>query len=238
MTKASHVWALLAVALVISTGAAAQETWEPPRQEAPPVAPPDTPRGSPYNVVPNSNDVSTRDYLSSRIDANAARVERLNGELQKIIQLVDERITKIMDERNVQYAQRFDAQQKALADALSATKESAANALQAIKETTSNTLAAAKEAVLKAEDANNKRFESVNEFRATLQDQATKFISKDEANARLIGLQEDVAALTKRMDNDNSRSEGMASLWALIGAGVLLAIAVMTFILNRRPILK
>jgi hypothetical protein len=41
-------------------------------------------------------------------------------------------------------------------------------------------LAAAKEAVLKAEEASNKRFESVNEFRAQLGDQASTFLGRNE----------------------------------------------------------
>lgn len=38
-------------------------------------------------------------------------------------------------------------------------------------------------AVLKAEDASEKRFESVNEFRAQLNDQATTFVTRRELEA-------------------------------------------------------
>src|ERR1700679_2961767 len=64
-------------------------------------------------------------------------------------------------ESDLRYQQRFDGQQKALQDALSSA-EKAVNAA----------LAAADRAVLKAETAAEKRFESVNEFRAVLSNQS------------------------------------------------------------------
>ncbi len=72
----------------------------------------------------------------------------------------------IVNERDRQYGQRFDAQEKAVAAAL----------------------AAAKEAVVKAETAAEKRFDSVNEFRNTLKDQAGTFITRGEALGFFFGL--------------------------------------------------
>lgn len=57
-------------------------------------------------------------------------------------------LAQIMNERDSQYRQRFDAQEKAVAAAL----------------------AAAKEAVVKAETASDRRFENTNEWRATVND--------------------------------------------------------------------
>ncbi len=72
----------------------------------------------------------------------------------------------IVNERDRQYGQRFDAQEKAVAAAL----------------------AAAKEAVVKAETAAEKRFDSVNEFRNTLKDQAGTFITRGEAVGFFFGI--------------------------------------------------
>lgn len=72
----------------------------------------------------------------------------------------------IVNERDRQYGQRFDAQEKAVAAAL----------------------AAAKEAVVKAEAASEKRFDSVNEFRNTLKDQTATFITRGEAIGFFFGI--------------------------------------------------
>jgi hypothetical protein len=124
----------------------------------------------------------------------------------------------LMDERDVRYGQRFEAQQKALDAALASQKEATANAL-----------AAADRAVTKAEDASNKRFDSVNEFRQTLTDQANSFVSKDAYKA----MEDKVSALTSRLDNIRSSAEGAGKLWAMIVGVVFLVLAVAAFAANR-----
>lgn len=181
----------------------------------------------PVDTLPGSSaDVSLRDYETARID----------------------NLQRIMDERDKQYAQRFEAQQKAVADALQAAKEAVANALLAVKETTGNTLAAADKAVAKAELANEKRFESQNEFRQTLTDQATQFMTKAEADARQQAtitqqkaLEDDVARITARIDEERSRSEGASNLWLIIVGiiGVIVLVggfAITLSALRQRPI--
>ncbi len=74
---------------------------------------------------------------------------------------------------DLRYQQRFDAQQKALSDSSDAGKEMVNAAL-----------ASADRAVTKAEVSAERRFESVNEFRATLADQAATFLPRSEADAR------------------------------------------------------
>lgn len=101
-----------------------------------------------------------------------------------------------MDKR---YQQRFEAQTKAIDAAL----------------------LAAKEAVTKAETATEKRFESVNEFRQTLSDQAGTFVSRIEFNS-----------LKERMDRGEGKSSGLSAAWGyLIGlAGA--AAAIVSFLLK------
>lgn len=140
-----------------------------------------------------------------------------------------EALKAVMDERDERYGQRFEAQQEALSAALDAAKEQVANALQA-----------AKEAVLKAEDAANKRFEGVNEFRQTLVDQAGTFMTKAEADARLKAAEEDIRALTARLDDERSRGEGATTLWAIIVGVIGVAVLVIGFAitLNRQRTLS
>lgn len=173
------------------------------------ISPPDEPAGAPYRVGNPREEtaVPLRDFLSGRID-------QLSAELRQLI-----------DERDRQYGQRFEAQQQALKDALQAAKEAGANALQS-----------AKEAVIKAEEAANKRFEGVNEFRATLSDQAQTFISKAEADARLKALELDTARNSSRIEAIQARGEGASSLWGVIatGIGVLIAFAMFAMAFSNR----
>src|ERR1035437_7368139 len=78
------------------------------------------------------------------------------------------------NERNLRYQQRFDAQEKALHVALEAAKEAVSAALLA-----------ADRAISKSESASERRFESVNEFRAQLADQAATFMPRAEANLQI-----------------------------------------------------
>lgn len=74
-------------------------------------------------------------------------------------------------------------------------------------------LTSAKEAVLKAEVASEKRFESINEFRATLSDQAQQFASQEKVND-----------LVSRFDRLEGRTTGLDAGWAkLLGAAVFAA---------------
>lgn len=113
-------------------------------------------------------------------------------------------ILSVINERDRQYGQRFDAQEKAVAAAL----------------------AAAKEAVVKAEAASDKRFESVNEFRKTLTDQTGTFIPRTEAEVKFKSLEEKVAEVRTFQVQALGRSEGINWLWGLlVGGGGLLVTA-------------
>ena len=95
----------------------------------------------------------------------------------------------LIDERDKQYLQRFEAQQKAVAAALEA----------------------AKEAVTKAENAAEKRFDSVNEFRNTLKDQQLTLMSRAEAEVRFKAIEEKVALAFDR---------GRAAVWGYVMGGL------------------
>ncbi len=125
-----------------------------------------------------------------------------------------------MDRR---YSERFEAQTKAL----DAAFLSAQTAVQAA-------LLSAEKAVTKAETAAERRFESVNEFRATLSDQARELMSRAEAtallaalDAKITGLAEKNDATALRVEKMASTSHGMQSGWQiLVGAVALFATVV------------
>lgn len=104
----------------------------------------------------------------------------------------------LLRETDLRYQQRFDAQQKAVADALLGAEKAVNTAL-----------ASADRAVLKAESAAEKRFESVNEFRRTLNDQAVTLLTRSEAEARLGALNDKVNVITGRLDRGEGTSTGV-----------------------------
>jgi hypothetical protein len=79
-------------------------------------------------------------------------------ELEKLLNAKFDALKDLIDERDRRYEDRFTA----------------------MDEKTSLALTSSKEAVAKAEAATEKRFDSVNEFRKTLSDQATNFLPRPE----------------------------------------------------------
>ena len=60
----------------------------------------------------------------------------------------------------------------------------------AMKDRTELALAASEKAIIKAETATEKRFESVNEFRGSMKDQAALLMSRAEAEAKFKAIEE------------------------------------------------
>lgn len=105
-------------------------------------------------------------------------------------------VEALFREKDLRDEQRFDAQAIATQAALAAVKEAGA----------------------KAENASEKRFDAVNEFRRTLTDQAATFVSRVEFNA-----------LKERMDRNDGKASGISALWGIIVAiGGLVAAGVAT----------
>lgn len=93
----------------------------------------------------------------------------------------------------------FDAQQTAMqtakteqstamVTAFAAQKEAVNTAMAASEKAVNAAMAASEKAVAKAETAADKRFESVNEFRQQLGDQAASFATKEEMDVRMKSL--------------------------------------------------
>jgi hypothetical protein len=118
---------------------------------------------------------------------------------RELLAIINERskaeITRI-DVQEKANNQRFDAQEKAVAAAL----------------------AAAKEAVSKAEAAAEKRFDAVNEFRATLKDQQSTLMPRAETLTLLKALDEKIQTNTDRVNQVVSESRGANWLWGVICA--------------------
>ncbi len=125
-------------------------------------------------------------------------------------------LSRILDEMDRRYQQRYEAQQEGVAAALAA-QEKAVNAA----------LIAADRAVIKAELAAEKRFESVNEFRATLSDQAANLMPRLEAESRIQTIADKLAEVTDRLNRSEGKGTGLASAGSIMVAviGVMIGVA-------------
>ena len=88
-------------------------------------------------------------------------------------------------------------------------------ALRAVKESSSIALTAADRAVVKAETATEKRFDSVNEFRDTLADQQRTLMPRSEAELRFLALEKTMTALQLIQSSRSSTGEGTKAGWVL-----------------------
>ena len=87
-------------------------------------------------------------------------------------------------------------------------------------------LASADKASLKADSATEKRFEGVNEFRATLSDQAARLIPRAEVEQIIKGVNDKVDDLR------GTRRSGFAQVGSLIvGVAVVVAVLVQIVVL-------
>ena len=108
--------------------------------------------------------------------------------------------------------QRMIDQEKAMEKAFVAQEKAVASAFEA-----SNT------AIVKSEVASEKRFESVNEFRQTLSDQAAAFLPRAEADRVTTSNAEKIQGLTDRLNRMDAQDTGskitMGKMFAMLAAG-------------------
>lgn len=114
-------------------------------------------------------------------------------------------LDRVIEERDVQYRERHAAQQAAFAAALQA----------------------ADRAIAKAEAAAEKRFESVNEFRSALSDQAATFLTRHEYETAHQSLVEKVDDLKLSRANTTGGTARTEQLWAhVVAFGAIVAVIV------------
>jgi len=77
-------------------------------------------------------------------------------------------------------------------------------------------LAAQKEAIIKAENATERRFESVNEFRNTLADQQRNLMPRSESEIVVKGLNDRIQILEDSVLKSSSATGGARNLWVII----------------------
>lgn len=158
-----------------------------------------------------------------------------------------EYLERVLDERDRLYGAKFVASEVAVAAALTAQKTSVDAAL-----------VAADRAVAKADVANEKRFDAVNEFRAQLNDQAKTFMPRTETTSLIKSLDDkiessqanfdakldalrasleksndslarEIASLRESRSELGGKSSGANALWGYIVAIAGIAFAIVSF---------
>ena len=181
----------------------------------------------------------TQPQLQSPVSTDPAYVNELNGAVSV------RELAAIIAERDRQYAQRFEAQQqavnsalqaqgKATAAAFAAAEKAVAAALAAQEKATQAAFAAANTAVSKAELAGEKRFDSVNEFRAQLKDQAATLSTRAEVAVQIKAVSDKLDLTSAAVNELRSRGEGASSLWMVIAGGIGLLIGLAGVLLKFR----
>jgi len=108
------------------------------------------------------------------------------------------------------------------------------NYIDAVRTEMTAAFLSSEKAIAKAESASDRRFESVNEFRAQLTDQATKFMPRAESEARHAAMAEKLAIQQARLDKMEGRGSGLNAGWAYLIAAVGLAAALLSIIFTLR----
>lgn len=128
-------------------------------------------------------------------------------------QLTLRELAAIIREQNIAADQRFIAQEKSMMAALAGVRE----------------------AVTKAEFAAEKRFDSVNEFRATLKDQQMTLMSRNEADARFKAIEIKLATIESQQNIMAGKMEGVNWLWTWLVGAIGLVIGIFMFFRSKTP---
>lgn len=187
------------------------------------------------NNVPSIWNVDTlKSYFTQQLtDADTRTNEHINE--------LDRRTNDHIEDMDRRYEERYLASQTALQAALLAQKEAfsinqiaaekAVNtALAAAEKAVSAALAAADRAVAKAEMAADKRFEQVNEFRATLADQQRTLMPRAEVEVLMRAITEKIDLSLATVNSIIAERRGVttasheAGPYLLAGISLVLAI--------------
>lgn len=127
---------------------------------------------------------------------------------------------------DLRYQQRFEAQSDALSAAFLSQQTAMQTAFTVAEKAVQAALAAADRAVSKAELAADKRFESVNEFRKTLDDQQRTLMPRQESDRAFQSLTDKFTSLKEQIDGLLSERAGVKGGWgyAVGVVGFLLAL--------------
>lgn len=134
--------------------------------------------------------------LEAALITQKAIITEVNSLFGQVMDERDQRYSQLAGERDERYDHRFLAQERITELTFSQVRSEVLTAF-----------IASDKAINKAEVATEKRFEGVNEFRAQLADQATSFIPRTEAEARISAAMDLIQSLQATSSNQITREE-------------------------------
>jgi hypothetical protein len=139
------------------------------------------------------------------------------SDTQWTIESIRDHFNRLIDVNDRRYEQRF-ADLKVAVDL----------AFAAQKELVQSALLSAERAVTKAENAAEKRFDSQNEFRGSLEDQARTFMPRAEAEIVFKSLVDRIQALSEFQKIKEGERKGGSDVFAWILAGISVIVAILS----------
>lgn len=126
-----------------------------------------------------------------------------------------EHLLAVIATHDKRYAQRFDAAEKAVADALIAQEK-----------LTRASFAASEKAIEKSDINAEKWRANANEWRAAMMDREARFAARTETEAEFRALRSEISSLKESRSTDKGRSAGGAAMWGYVlgGVGLILTI--------------
>lgn len=152
-------------------------------------------------------------------------------ESQWTVETLREHVLTLIAANEIKGNERFESSQSAVNAAFLAQQTAMQTALTAQKLAIDTALAAADRAVTKAEVAAEKRFESVNEFRASLADQQRTLMPRSEAEILFKALTEKIDFTTQKITASEGQKTGMKDVWAYLVGGIGSVVGVVSIIL-------
>lgn len=147
--------------------------------------------------------------------------ETLRTSLLGLMEADDKAIRGLIEANDKRYAQMFTSSQEAVLAALNAAQTAVTAALSA-----------AEKAVAKAEVASEKRFDAVNEFRATLADQQRTLMPRTEVELLVKAMQVQIQTNSKILSEMSGTRLGSHDTWAYIVGAIGILIALATWIMR------
>ena len=144
--------------------------------------------------------------------------------------------THFLKSDGVELKDLFQSQLEVLHTLIDANDKNYNQRFENVIQGTAQALAASDREVNKAEIASEKRFDAVNEFRATLADQQRNLMPRNEVEILIKGLNDKVDALNTSTITKQSLTTGQGigvqQGWGWAVAAVMFAVAVAGFIIN------
>jgi chromosome segregation ATPase len=164
---------------------------------------------------PGPTDITLREYVEAIVNGLDVRLnERLDGQASRSVER--------LEHLNIRLEQRFDA-----------LVQLANNRATELADSFKSEMRAAKEAVVKAEQAVEKRLEGLNEMRGMNQDMRQTLLPRTEADGRfaavgeqISGLEKQISGINARLDKNEGSGHGLQSGWMILTAALAAGAAI------------